>query len=407
MTDDSKAQDAANAAHDSFPDSPPSATASCPINNPPGPPSPPTAWTVDDLKKNLAKCDGGTDIWAKAKAANGGKDPTVKTGASAIGSGGQVDINKGEITLDTGQDKCFATQVLIQELCNLSHKADFAKANTDCGAGDLSRDAFIRANEEPEYDGVTKVIQAFDACKGKWGCTTCEKEWARKYTTFDDYYNKALSNRHKEYYGSSWDTNCKAAYDTKHPPTPPPAPPPATPPAKKGCFIATAAYGSPMAPEVQFLRELRDDVLRKTEWGYRFFEDYWSYYYQMSPEIAAQMDRDPEFKKIIRWSIVTPMVNYLKLLSGRPRAWNLDNVEPELKAFLEEMKSDMESWLEFIELPENFEGLNNEAIINELNIALDLVLKEAQKIDAYLNQLLTRGELPLKYSSDEEAGLLT
>jgi hypothetical protein len=128
-----------------------------------------------------------------------------------------VDTTKGEITLDAGQDCCFATQVLIQELTNLSHKEDFNKARGDAQAGDLSREGYIRANEEPEYDGVKNVIKAFDACKEKWGCTTCEKEWARKYKTFDDYYDKALSNTHKEYYGGFWDAHYKAAYENKHP----------------------------------------------------------------------------------------------------------------------------------------------------------------------------------------------
>jgi hypothetical protein len=173
--------------------------------------------TPEDLKRNVQTCDGGTKVWEKAKAANGGRDPTVKAGASAIGSGGQVDINKGEITLDPGQDCCIATQVLIQELSNLSHKADFEKATKEAAAGNLSREDYIKANERAEYDGVRNVITAFDACKDKWGCTTCEKEWARKYTTFDDYYNKALSNEHKEYYGKHWDATFKTAYEKKHP----------------------------------------------------------------------------------------------------------------------------------------------------------------------------------------------
>lgn len=194
-------------------------------SSPPCPSPTPATWTVDDLKKNLAACDGGTGVWAAAKAANGGVDPTVQTGSSAIGTGGSVDTSKGVITLDTSQDKCFATQVLVQELSNLSHKADFFTAANSAAAGDLSREEFIKANEKPEYDGVQNVIKAFDNCKGKWGCTTCEKEWARKYTTFDDYYAKALSNTHKEHYGKWWDDHYKAAYDAKHPASPPPKSP--------------------------------------------------------------------------------------------------------------------------------------------------------------------------------------
>lgn len=188
------------------------------VRDPPDPkkkPAPPAGWTPAELKANIDTCDGGTGIYAKAKAANGGKDPVVKKGTAS--TGGQVDLSTGEITLDPGQDKCTATQVQIQELTNLSHKADFEKATKEAAAGDLSREGFIKAYEKIEYDGVQNVIKAFDSCKDKWGCKTCEKEWARKYKTFDDYYDKALSNDHKEYYGKFWDTNYKAAYKAKHP----------------------------------------------------------------------------------------------------------------------------------------------------------------------------------------------
>ena len=34
-----------------------------------------------------------------------------------------------------------------------------------------------------------------------------------------------------------------------------------------GCFIATAAYGSYVAPHVMTLRQFRDVILMKEEWG--------------------------------------------------------------------------------------------------------------------------------------------
>ena len=37
-----------------------------------------------------------------------------------------------------------------------------------------------------------------------------------------------------------------------------------------GCLIATAAFGSEMAPQVQFLRELRDNTVLQTESGTSF-----------------------------------------------------------------------------------------------------------------------------------------
>jgi hypothetical protein len=172
-------------------------------------------WTADDLTANLAKCDGGTGIYAKAKSANGDRDPIIRPGPSALVTGGLVNIGTGEITLENSQDRCFATQVLIQELTNLSHKNDFNNAIKNADNGLMSREDYIRTVELYEYDGVQNVIKAFDTCKDSWGCTTCEKEWARQYRTFDEYYSKALSKEHKELYGQVWDTYFKAAFERK------------------------------------------------------------------------------------------------------------------------------------------------------------------------------------------------
>jgi hypothetical protein len=166
-----------------------------------------------DLLDNLKKCDGGTGIYEKAKKANGGKDPSI-----TMGAGGWVELDKGAITLDKNNDKCFATQQLIQELSNLSQKDAFNKLDKDALAGDVSREDYIRETERIEYEhGVKNIIQAFDSCKDVWGCKTCQKEWARSAKNFDDYYNNYLSNSHKEHYGKWWDSNCKAAYEAKHP----------------------------------------------------------------------------------------------------------------------------------------------------------------------------------------------
>jgi hypothetical protein len=166
-----------------------------------------------DLLNNLKKCDGGTGIYEKAKAANGGKDPTIK-----LGSGGWVDLGKGEITLKKDYDTCFTTQQLIQELSNLSQKAAFDKVDSDALAGNMNREKYIRETERIEYEhGVKNIIKAFDSCKDTWGCNTCQKEWARPAKNFDDYYNRLLNDEHKENYGQWWDVNCKGAYDAKRP----------------------------------------------------------------------------------------------------------------------------------------------------------------------------------------------
>jgi len=53
-----------------------------------------------------------------------------------------------------------------------------------------------------------------------------------------------------------------------------------------GCLIATATFGSEMAPQVQQLRELRDNKLLNTESGVSFMNTFNDFYYSFSPYIA-------------------------------------------------------------------------------------------------------------------------
>ncbi|HEX7895891.1 MAG TPA: DUF4157 domain-containing protein [Terriglobales bacterium] len=171
-------------------------------------------WTVDELKANLTTCDGTTGAHTALQSV------TVQVGSSVIGTGGST--AGSTITLDPGQSKCAATQILIQELTNYSHQADFTRIQTDAQAGNLGKEEYTRREEEVEYDGVKKVIATFDACKDRWGCTTCVFEGARGANTFNAYYPRE-SEDHKNYYRNLWESNYKAAYDAKHPPAPPPA----------------------------------------------------------------------------------------------------------------------------------------------------------------------------------------
>ncbi len=53
-----------------------------------------------------------------------------------------------------------------------------------------------------------------------------------------------------------------------------------------GCLIATATFGSEMAPQVQQLRELRDNTILSTESGTAFMTGLNQFYYSFSPAIA-------------------------------------------------------------------------------------------------------------------------
>jgi len=63
-----------------------------------------------------------------------------------------------------------------------------------------------------------------------------------------------------------------------------------------GCFIATAAYGTPMAAEVQVLREFRDGHLLTNAVGQAFVD----FYYRASPPIAKFLDDHAALKPVVR-----------------------------------------------------------------------------------------------------------
>ena len=67
-----------------------------------------------------------------------------------------------------------------------------------------------------------------------------------------------------------------------------------------GCLIATAAYGTELAPQVQLLREIRDNTVMSTASGAAFMGGFNSLYYSFSPTIA-DMERDnPIFREAVR-----------------------------------------------------------------------------------------------------------
>ena len=81
-----------------------------------------------------------------------------------------------------------------------------------------------------------------------------------------------------------------------------------------GCLIATAAYGSELAPQIQQLREIRDNQLLKTESGKLFMNSFNDVYYSFSPVIADYERENPIFKELVKITI-TPMISSLSLLS--------------------------------------------------------------------------------------------
>jgi len=80
-----------------------------------------------------------------------------------------------------------------------------------------------------------------------------------------------------------------------------------------GCLIATATFGSEIAPQVQFLRELRDNTVLQTESGSVFMTGFNQFYYSFSPVVADYERENPAFKEAVKITL-TPLLTSLTLL---------------------------------------------------------------------------------------------
>ena len=81
-----------------------------------------------------------------------------------------------------------------------------------------------------------------------------------------------------------------------------------------GCLIATAAFGSEIAPQIQLLRELRDNTILQTKSGSAFMAGFNQFYYSFSPVVADYERENPMFKEAVKLSL-TPMLTSLAILN--------------------------------------------------------------------------------------------
>ena len=80
------------------------------------------------------------------------------------------------------------------------------------------------------------------------------------------------------------------------------------------CLIATASYGSEMAPQVQMLREVRDNILLSTYSGVLFMDGFNSVYYSFSPQVAQLENENPIFREAVR-AFITPLISTLSVMT--------------------------------------------------------------------------------------------
>jgi hypothetical protein len=79
-----------------------------------------------------------------------------------------------------------------------------------------------------------------------------------------------------------------------------------------GCFIATAAYGTPTAKQIDVLRAFRDDVLLKSTVGSRLVD----LYYRLSPPVANFIAGNELLRTLVRDLLVDPIVRIVEATGG-------------------------------------------------------------------------------------------
>ena len=75
------------------------------------------------------------------------------------------------------------------------------------------------------------------------------------------------------------------------------------------CFVATAAYGSPLAEEIGALRRLRDRYLRPTAPGRALI----ALYEAVGPTLADAIREDDEARGVVR-TLLAPLVRWARAL---------------------------------------------------------------------------------------------
>lgn len=81
---------------------------------------------------------------------------------------------------------------------------------------------------------------------------------------------------------------------------------------QSGCLIATAAYGSELAPQVQQLRLFRDGIAIKTSAGSGFMKVFNGWYYSFSPSVASYERQTPWLQSAVR-TLIQPLLGILVL----------------------------------------------------------------------------------------------
>jgi hypothetical protein len=78
------------------------------------------------------------------------------------------------------------------------------------------------------------------------------------------------------------------------------------------CVIATATYGSELAPEVEILRNFRDQMIMKTYAGSNFMIVFNAWYYSFSPNVAQYIAQHSAAKAVMKAALY-PLLGIMRL----------------------------------------------------------------------------------------------
>jgi hypothetical protein len=87
------------------------------------------------------------------------------------------------------------------------------------------------------------------------------------------------------------------------------------------CFIATAAYGSALAPDVILLGHFRDDVLLRSTLGSILVD----LYYSLSPPLASIVAHHDYLRRGVRVILIRPILQLVKIWTRHEAAQSSEN----------------------------------------------------------------------------------
>ena len=96
------------------------------------------------------------------------------------------------------------------------------------------------------------------------------------------------------------------------------------------CLIATATYGSELAPQVQFLKAFRDQQIARTFAGSNFMIAFNAWYYSFSPTVAQYENSNPSARAVAK-VVLYPLISILQISSS---TFSLLGTEPEVAALV-------------------------------------------------------------------------